>query len=230
MSRFVRARTAASETPRSAAIWVNGRRPSAWRCSMIRLSSGDTSSVAARQGARARRSGGQAHRVALGFAVAFGLAVGFGFGLAVGFGGVDAAGLAGGGVPAPGSVTIVRGTSGERSAIERRAQLLGRRELAGRPGSSGVGPVEIGPQRTRMLRPMNSIGASLIPGRSPGCPLGGGLRAVATDRYWPIDSGQPSYVASISLDRVVIRPAGVRGVGRDGQPGGAECRGRRHRP
>ena len=44
-SRFVRARTAASDTPRSDAIWVNGRRPSCWRCSMIRLSSGDTSSA-----------------------------------------------------------------------------------------------------------------------------------------------------------------------------------------
>ena len=44
--RFVRARTAASETPRSAAIWVNGRRPSCWRCSMIRLSRSQTSSPA----------------------------------------------------------------------------------------------------------------------------------------------------------------------------------------
>ena len=54
MRRFVRARTAASETPRSAAIWVNGRRPSCWRCSMIRLSSSDTSAPEPAPFARAR--------------------------------------------------------------------------------------------------------------------------------------------------------------------------------
>ena len=60
MSRFVRARTAASDTPSSAAIWVNGRRPSAWRCSMIRLSRAETSSPArpvARRRGRAGRPG-----------------------------------------------------------------------------------------------------------------------------------------------------------------------------
>src|SRR5688500_17843596 len=42
--RLVRARTAASETPSAEAIWVNGRRPSSWRCSMMRLSSAESSS------------------------------------------------------------------------------------------------------------------------------------------------------------------------------------------
>ena len=126
---------------------------------MIRLSSGETSSVVRPERARERwRSGGQAHRVAFGFAVAFGLAVTFG--LAVAFGGVRCRWAGRRRVPAPGSVTIVRVMSGEQEPIERRAQLLGRRELGGRPGSLGRGPVEIGPQRTRMLRPMNSIGAS----------------------------------------------------------------------
>src|SRR5258706_1976710 len=46
-SRLVRARTAASETPSAAAIWVNGRRPSSWRCSMIFLSSAESSSARA---------------------------------------------------------------------------------------------------------------------------------------------------------------------------------------
>src|SRR5215212_2785568 len=43
-SRLVRPRTAASLTPSAVAIWVNGLRPSSWRCSMIRLSRAESSS------------------------------------------------------------------------------------------------------------------------------------------------------------------------------------------
>src|SRR5450759_1492365 len=43
MRRLVHACTVASETPRAVAICVKGRRPSSWRCSMIRLSSSEIS-------------------------------------------------------------------------------------------------------------------------------------------------------------------------------------------
>src|SRR3990172_9454144 len=54
MSRLVRARTAASLTPRSDAICVNGRRPSCCRCAMMRLSRGETSPSPPRAGSGLR--------------------------------------------------------------------------------------------------------------------------------------------------------------------------------
>ena len=141
MSRFVRARTAASETPRSAAIWVYGRRPSACRCSMIRLSRAETSSARATGGGRAIGDRARPH------------AHGFFVGLGVAFGGPDGAAVAGGAALTPGMGTIVRAATGETRGSSAACSA----PAATSWRSSGLrwpAPV-VGPHSIRMLRPRN---------------------------------------------------------------------------
>ena len=186
MSRFVRARTAASETPRSAAIWVNGRRPSAWRCSMIRLSSRRRRRrpVAARVRGRARVHG-SAHE---------------GWSTRRGFAGRcrrgrDRRGRAGAGRAATGRVVDVRTLSGPSSGSSASTEPASGLRAGRRPGVGGRWR-SIGPHSTRMFRPMNRDRRLALAGlacRSFHCmALGEGF---AVELYWLIASGQPSYVA-----------------------------------